>query len=73
VLEITHSHSDITRDNVTHSDRTVEICQFFLIHLHFPTNEYIFEGMNGTIVFLVDDCFVMKNQCMSLNLNKDAK
>ena len=58
-----HSHSHIKRDNVTPSDKTVEIRQFFLTYLHFQTNEYIFEGMNGTIVFLVDGCLVIKNQC----------
>ena len=67
MLKIAHSHSDTTSDNVTHSDKTVEIRQFFLLtYLHFQTNEYIFNGMKSTIVFLVDNsdnCLVMKNQC----------
>ena len=46
------------------SDKTVEILQFFWrISTFQRINTFIFEGMNGTIVFLVDDCFVMENQC----------
>jgi len=40
-LKVTDSQSNIMRDNVTYSDKTVEIVPF--------------EEMNGTIVFLVDN------------------
>ena len=32
---------------------------------HFQRNEYIFDGMNGTIVFLVNDCHVMEKRLVS--------
>jgi len=55
------------------SDKTVEILQFFWrISTFQRINTFIFEGMNGTIVFLVDDCFLMKNQCSLWSCDNDS-
>jgi len=41
-------------------DTPIFFCVFPLSNIQ--TNEYIYEGINGTIVFPIDDCLVMKNE-----------